>query len=133
MSTTAQRRKLPTPRAERRRQGIELLVGMLALMWLVEVINSLDSNRLDRDAGIIPRDADPLWSIFTAPFLHVGFGHLIANTIPFVFMGLIVALQGFKRLLAVTAIVIVVGGLGTWLIAPAHSDTVGASGLVFGY
>ncbi len=32
-----------------------------------------------------------------------------------------------------TAIVIVVGGLGTWLIAPAGTVTVGASGVVFGY
>jgi membrane associated rhomboid family serine protease len=29
--------------------------------------------------------------------------------------------------------VIVLGGLGTWLISPAGSLTVGASGLVFGY
>jgi len=29
--------------------------------------------------------------------------------------------------------VIVVGGLGTWLIAPAGADTAGASGVVFGY
>ena len=32
-----------------------------------------------------------------------------------------------------TLIVIVVGGLGTWLIAPAGTMTVGASGVVFGY
>jgi membrane associated rhomboid family serine protease len=48
-------------------------------------------------------------------------------------MGLIIALAGAARLAAVTAVVIVVGGLGTWLIAPAHSVTVGASGVVFGY
>jgi membrane associated rhomboid family serine protease len=33
----------------------------------------------------------------------------------------------------VTLIVIVVGGLGTWLIAPGGTETVGASGVVFGY
>ena len=32
-----------------------------------------------------------------------------------------------------TLIVIVIGGLGTWLVAPAHTETVGASGVVFGY
>ena len=74
-----------------------------------------------------------MWAIFTAPFLHVSFAHLIDNTIPFVFMGVIIALRGAARLALVTAIVIVVGGLGTWLIAPAHSVTVGASGVVFGY
>jgi membrane associated rhomboid family serine protease len=48
-------------------------------------------------------------------------------------MGVIIALQGAKRLLLVTAIVIVVGGIGTWLIAPSGTDTAGASGVVFGY
>ena len=101
-------------------------------MWVVEVINTLDSNKLDGD-GIYPRNLGRLWGIVTAPFIHQSFAHLIANTIPFVFMGLIVALRGAAGLLAVTAIVIVLGGLGTWLIAPSHSITIGASGVVFGY
>jgi membrane associated rhomboid family serine protease len=101
-------------------------------MWFVEVINSLDSGRLDAD-GIHPRSVGYLWGIFTAPFLHVGFSHLIANTIPLVFMGVIIAMRGAAKLAIVTLIVVVVGGLGTWLIAPSGSVTVGASGLVFGY
>jgi membrane associated rhomboid family serine protease len=101
-------------------------------MWLLEVVNTLDSNRLDSD-GILARSVGHLWGIFTAPFLHVSFQHLISNTVPFVFMGVIIALHGARRLALVTLIVLVVGGLGTWLIAPSHSVTVGASGLVFGY
>ena len=84
-------------------------------------------------AGIRPRNIDHLWAIFTAPFLHVSFSHLIANSVPFAFMGLIIALRGALRLALVSLIVIVVGGLGTWLIAPGGSVTVGASGVVFGY
>jgi membrane associated rhomboid family serine protease len=113
-------------------EGLALLAGIVALMWLVEVINTLDGNRLDSD-GIYPRNIDHLWGIFTAPFLHVSFAHLIGNTIPFVFMGVIIAVRGAGRLALVTLIVIVIGGLGTWLVAPAHSITVGASGVVFGY
>ena len=48
-------------------------------------------------------------------------------------MGVIIALRGAVRLAAVTAIVILVGGLGTWLVAPGGTVTVGASGVVFGY
>jgi membrane associated rhomboid family serine protease len=113
--------------------GIELLLTMAALMWVLEVINSLDSNRLDTAAGIYPRSVDHLWAIFTAPFLHASFGHLISNTVPFVFLGLIVAWRGAARLALISLIVIVVGGLGTWLLSPGGTDTVGASGLVFGY
>ena len=115
-----------------RREGIELLVVIVAVMWIVEIINSIDSNHLTTD-GIYARDPGRLWGILTAPFIHVSFAHLISNTIPFVFMGLIIALRGAARLALITAIVIVVGGLGTWLIAPAHVSTVGASGVVFGY
>jgi membrane associated rhomboid family serine protease len=113
-------------------QGLVLLGGMVLLMWLLEIINTLDSNQLDND-GIWPRNFGHLWGILTAPFLHVSFQHLIANTIPLLFMGVIIALHGAKRLALVTVIVILVGGIGTWLVAPDHSITVGASGLVFGY
>ena len=114
-------------------EGLSLLIGIVAIMWIVEVVNSLDSYRLDTDGGIIPRDVDRVWAIFTSPFLHAGWQHLIDNTIPFVFMGVIIAMRGAAKLALVTLIVIVVGGLGTWLIAPAGTETVGASGVVFGY
>jgi membrane associated rhomboid family serine protease len=117
---------------QRRREGIALLASIVALMWVIEVINTLDSNRLDND-GIYPRNFGRLWGILTAPFIHASFQHLIDNTIPFVFMGLIIALYGAARVAAVTAIVILIGGIGTWLIAPAGSVTFGASGVVFGY
>jgi membrane associated rhomboid family serine protease len=112
--------------------GLALLAGIVIFMWAVEVINSIDSNALDAD-GIYPRNFARLWGILTAPFLHASFTHLLDNTIPLVFMGVIIALRGALRLAWVTGIVIVLGGLGTWLIAPDHTVTVGASGLVFGY
>ncbi len=114
------------------REGIELLLAIVAVMWVVEIVNTLDSNHLDND-GIYARNFGRLWGILTAPFLHVSFAHLISNTIPFVFMGVIIALTGAGRLALVTGIVIIIGGLGTWLIAPANVSTVGASGVVFGY
>jgi membrane associated rhomboid family serine protease len=113
-------------------EGIALLAGIVAVMWIVEIINSVDSYGLD-SGGIHARDVGRLWGILAAPFLHASWQHLIDNTIPFVFMGLIVAIRGAARLAFVTAIVIVLGGLGTWLIAPSGPVTVGASGVVFGY
>jgi membrane associated rhomboid family serine protease len=117
---------------QRRRDGLKLLAAIVALMWIVEVINTLDSNQLDHD-GIYGRSVSHLWGILTAPFIHASFAHLIGNTIPFLFMGLIIALRGAARLAVVTLIVILVGGLGTWLVAPSNIPTIGASGVVFGY
>ncbi|MGZ4181388.1 MAG: rhomboid family intramembrane serine protease [Solirubrobacteraceae bacterium] len=122
----------PNAKSVARQEGIALLAGMVALMWVVELINSVDNYKLDRD-GLYPHNLDRIWGIFTAPFLHASWSHLIGNTIPFVFMGLLIALAGAGRLAAVTLIVIVLGGLGTWLVSPAGVPVVGASGVVFGY
>jgi membrane associated rhomboid family serine protease len=100
-------------------------------MWAVEVVD-LVAGDLDR-AGIRPRDPEGLVGIALAPVLHGGFGHLIGNTIPFLVLGATIALSGLARILAVTGIVAVVGGLGTWLTAPANTVHIGASGLVFGF
>jgi membrane associated rhomboid family serine protease len=110
-----------------------LLLGIVALMWLVEIVNWIDGYGLNRD-GIYARSLSHLWGIFTAPFIHANFApHLLDNTIPFVFMGVIIALRGARQVAIVTLIVIVLGGLGTWLTGPANVPTIGASGVVFGY
>ncbi|MDQ6775371.1 MAG: rhomboid family intramembrane serine protease [Actinomycetota bacterium] len=120
-------------RAQLQIGGIQLLVAIVVFMWFIEVINKLDSQGLDGDGGIYPHNVGHLWAIFTAPFLHVSFQHLESNTIPFAFMGLIIALEGARRLAAATITIIVVAGIGTWLIAPGNELVVGASGVVFGY
>ncbi|HWC86964.1 MAG TPA: rhomboid family intramembrane serine protease [Solirubrobacteraceae bacterium] len=129
MSTQAPIRR----RGQNQLGGLQLLGIMVAFMWAVEVINKLDSQRLDGSGAIVPHNVDRLWGVFTAPFLHVSFQHLESNTIPLLFMGVIIALEGARRLAAVTLIVIIVAGLGTWVIASSNEDIVGASGLVFGY
>jgi membrane associated rhomboid family serine protease len=105
---------------------------MVALMWALEIVDVAVDHRLDR-YGIEPRDPDGLDGIVAAPFLHVGFGHLIANTIPFAVMGVVIAFEGPLRLIGVTAIAALVSGFGTWLIAPEGTIHLGASGVVFGY
>jgi membrane associated rhomboid family serine protease len=115
-----------------RRQGILLVVAMLAVMWVVEIIDSFKSVDLDQ-YGIEPRHVDHLTGIAASPFLHANFSHLIGNTIPFAILGVTIALSGAARVLKVTLIVALVGGLGTWLIGPSNSLHIGASGLVFGF
>jgi membrane associated rhomboid family serine protease len=121
----------PTVR-DTRRDGLLLVAAMVAFMWFVEVIDSLDSHRLD-GWGIRPHHVDRLVGIVFAPFLHVSFGHLLSNTVPFLAMGCAIALGGAARVVAVTAIVVLIGGAGTWLIGPSNSVHIGASGVVFGY
>ncbi|WP_112247373.1 rhomboid family intramembrane serine protease [Kribbella monticola] len=129
---TPARKKGSVVDAARISSGIKLLVVLVGLMWLSELVDTALHGRLDR-YGIIAREPDGLFGILTAPFLHLGFGHLISNTLPLVTLGAIIAVSGALRLFSVTAIVTTIGGFGTWLISPPHTITIGASGLVFGY
>jgi membrane associated rhomboid family serine protease len=112
--------------------GAIFVAVMAALMWVVEIADQVADGRLDAN-GIAPRDFDGLDGIVWAPFLHGGFDHLIGNTIPFLVLGFAIAIGGLARVATVTVIVAVVGGLGTWLIAPANTIHIGASGIVFGF
>jgi membrane associated rhomboid family serine protease len=120
-----------SPAAEDRVRGLTLVVGMVVVMWALEVVDLLGAG-LDSD-GIHPRDVDGLPGIALAPFLHAGWGHLIGNTIPFLVLGFTIALGGLARTAMVTVIVTLVAGFGTWLLGPAHTNHIGASGLVFGF
>lgn len=115
-----------------RANALALVAAMVALMWITEVVDVVAGGRLDA-YGIHPRDVDGLAEIASAPFLHAGFGHLISNSVPFAIMGAAIALGGLARVAAVTAIVGLVSGFGTWLAASPGTVHLGASGLVFGY
>jgi membrane associated rhomboid family serine protease len=112
--------------------AVKILLALVAVMWAVEVVDVATNLQLDQ-YGIEAREPEGLDGIATAPFLHVGFGHLLGNTIPFVILGLLIAFEGARRLLAVFLIVALISGLGTWLVAPEGSIHVGASGVVFGF
>jgi membrane associated rhomboid family serine protease len=121
----------PKPRDDRVNGAIFVAV-LVAIMWCVEVIDSISGGDLERH-GIAPHDPDAIAAIAAAPFLHAGWGHLIGNTIPFLILGCAIALSGLMRVVWVTIIVAVVAGLGVWIFAPAGTVHIGASGLVFGY
>lgn len=110
-----------------------ILGGFVALLWVIQIVNAVFfAGGLD-NLGIHPRTIAGLFGILFAPFLHVGFAHLIANTLPLFFLGWFVMLRKKRDLVTVSALSGLVGGLGTWLIAPAASVHVGASILIFGY
>ncbi|MBK6871202.1 MAG: rhomboid family intramembrane serine protease [Kineosporiaceae bacterium] len=115
-----------------RRSGVIAVAVVTAAMWVSEAIDTVLGGALDR-FGIVPREISGLDGIAFAPFLHAGFGHLMANTVPFVVLGVTIALAGLARLVAVSAIVVVAGGLGTWLTGAPSTVHIGASGVVFGF
>jgi membrane associated rhomboid family serine protease len=106
----------------------------LALMWFATAVNFLILNGAWLAYGIRAHDPSGIWpDLLFAPFLHLGMAHLIANTAPFVVLGSLIALQSPARFAVVSLAGAIFGGLIVWLLAPAGSVTVGASGLVFAY
>jgi membrane associated rhomboid family serine protease len=109
-----------------------VILTLLAGLWALEFVDQLSGNRLD-NLGIHAREIDGLPEIFTAPFLHFGWSHLISNSVPFAVLGFLVLLGGLARWVVTSLASIVSSGLAAWLLSPADTVILGASGLIFGW
>ncbi|GAA2650032.1 MULTISPECIES: rhomboid family intramembrane serine protease [Streptomyces] len=116
---------------DRAKAAGKLMAGWVALLWLIELVDLATGHALD-GYGITPRDPDHLIGVVAHPFLHFGFGHVASNSLPLLVLGFIAALGGIRRFLAVSTLIILAVGVGSWLTAPPNTLGAGASGLVFG-
>jgi len=113
------------------------MLTFVVLLYLIEIVDQLTGHALDRN-GIRPLETDGLTGIIFAPLLHADWAHLVANTVPALVLGFLVTLTGMARFVWATAIIWIVGGLGTWLIGDIggcrlETNHIGASGLIFGW
>ena len=114
-------------------EEFKLLLKVVAVFWVVEIIDFLIfKGRLDK-FGIQPHNIIGLRGLILAPFLHGGFPHLIANTIPFITLGWLTMIQETSDFYIVSLITAIVGGLGVWLLGSPDSIHIGASILIYGY
>ncbi|MBV4482819.1 rhomboid family intramembrane serine protease [Pseudomonas khavaziana] len=111
-------------------KGFKTIAGLALLMVALQLLNVATGYSL-MAFGLVPRTLHGLLGILTSPFLHASFAHLSANLIAFLVLGTLVILDGLHRFIAVSAIVIVLGGALVWLFGFAGIH-VGASGWVFG-
>lgn len=117
--------------------GGATMLTFIALLYLIEIVDQLSGHALDRN-GIRPLETKGLKGIIFAPLLHADWGHLLANTMPALVLGFLVTLAGMSRFVWATAIIWIVGGIGTWLLGnidgcPLDTNHIGASGLIFGW
>jgi membrane associated rhomboid family serine protease len=115
------------------RNALFVMAGILAVLWIVQLANSIDHYGLSRHFGIVAREPSRLPDIFSAPLLHWSFSHIEANSAPLFFLGFFAAYRGIRRFVVVTLLIVVTSGLGSWLFSSTHAVEVGASGVVFGY
>ncbi|BAU63353.1 putative peptidase [Stanieria sp. NIES-3757] len=109
------------------------LLVWAAIFWLIEILDFfVFRGKLDK-FGIQPHNIIGLRGILFAPFLHGGFSHLIANTIPFLTLGWLTMLQETSDFYIVSIATMLIGGLGVWLFGAPGSIHIGASLLIYGY
>src|SRR2546428_2851090 len=101
---------------------VVILFVCVAAAWSVELVDRVAYGGSLERFGIHPRDVAALWGILAAPLLHVGWVHLVANTGPFLVLGWLVMLRRISDFLVVTALAILIGGLGVWLFGARSEE-----------
>ncbi|MGC9668062.1 rhomboid family intramembrane serine protease [Planosporangium sp. 12N6] len=109
------------------------MCAFVPLLFLVQFVNRLTGDRLQRDGGIQPHALQGLDGVVLAPFLHASFEHVTANSVPLILLGTFVLASGTRRFLAATVFIAIASGLGVWLVGDPRTVIVGASGVIFGY
>ncbi|MEL6969645.1 MAG: rhomboid family intramembrane serine protease [Bacteroidota bacterium] len=115
-------------------------LALLTIIWLVFVLEQLTGSQWFV-YGIAPRKTFALRGIFTTPFLHGSWAHLLSNTPPF--LVLMAMILFFYPRVATSVLLMIYFGTGVtmWLFADPESILtafgrtnyhIGASGVVYG-
>lgn len=112
------------------RRALQVALGFVALLWLIEVSNLAFDLELER-FGVRPREGAGLPGILLAPLLHGGVEHLLANSLPLLIVGTAM-LHLYPQSARIVLPAVYLGpGVAVWLFARGGVH-VGASGLVYG-
>lgn len=122
-------RVLPSPL----RPAVATMLLFTALLYALEVVDTVSGRALEQAGGIVPRDVDGLDGVLFAPLLHGDWPHLLGNTVPFLVLGFLALAGGVRQFVLVTAAIWIGSGVAVWLVAETGTYTVGASGVIFGW
>ncbi len=114
---------------EELRYAIFYSVLLTALPWIVQIISVVFSLRL-KQYGLQPLELRGLIGIFTMPFLHADWEHLISNTPAMLLLIFGLFLFYKRRAWRILFYLYVISGFLTWLMGRS-STHIGASGLVY--
>jgi len=110
---------------------IQLPTYLVLSLW---IIHFLKISGVVRSGvfGLMPRDTSRVLGIFTSPFIHGDFQHLISNSVPLFVMSLMILF--FYKKIAYRSIfyIYLLTGIAVWAFARPNVIHIGASGVVYG-
>jgi membrane associated rhomboid family serine protease len=111
-------------------KSIRFPLYTILILWVVKGLEVFFNYNYVR-YGIFPRELDGILGILTGPFVHGSLEHLLSNTFPLLFVGIMIQ-SFYKRIsIVVTILTWLFTGILVWLFArPAYH--IGASGVVYG-
>lgn len=127
---------MPAPSQSKRSSSLVVVASWLAFLWLVFVLDvilrALGIIDLAVVAGLRPRSVDGLWGILGSHFLHANLEHIVSNSIGLLILGLTSCWYSQRLTAWAVFYAALCSGTLTWVIAPAGSIHIGASGVLFG-
>jgi len=109
-------------------ESLKLTAMFVGIFWMVHMVAMFLPIQ---QFGIHPRSLWGLFGIFTSPFLHGSFEHLMGNTMGFIIFGAAYSLFEGKNFLSVIWSIIILEGIATFVFG-ATGNHIGASGLIYG-
>ena len=113
----------------RLRTGFQLSLLLMGVAWAQELVDQLLFGGRWNLPMLPAAAGGSLLGVFTAPFSHSGFGHLLSNTLLFLPLSWLVLAKGRRDYLAVW-IGVYATAIPVWLLWPNGSH--GLSGVVYG-
>jgi len=105
-------------------------VIIVAILWIIYLINDIFFGLQWNEYGLHPRDPKGLFGIFTMPFLHGDLSHLFSNSIPLLVLLFSVFYFFHKKSLLILVMTWFIAGILTWVIG-TEGVHIGASGIVY--
>ncbi|MBN8524417.1 MAG: rhomboid family intramembrane serine protease [Planctomycetes bacterium] len=119
-----------------RSSSIVIVASWLAFLWAVFVadviLRAAHIIDLAMVIGLRPRTKDGLWGIAGSHILHANLEHIVSNSVGLLVLGLTSCWYSQRLTAWAVFYAAICSGTLTWLIAPAGSVHIGASGVLFG-
>ncbi len=112
------------------RYAVYMVIPFVLLLWTIKAVELATGISLAK-LGILPRTLKGAIGIITGPLIHGDLFHLISNTLPILFLGVLLFYFYHRIALEIFVWIYLVTGFWTWLFARSAYH-IGASGVVYG-